>query len=201
MSYMFSADYEPMLPFKRGLTAYTDQSANLTSDRENTILGKAFTRPNVMELGLGPSDMPVTLLAVKNVSGSTLTTSTTTGAHYAHTLKWSGFAHDYGRAIGGVTTSASEWLAGILDPMYAVTGVNILNKDVFYIVIGGPCTVWADSTASLATGAFIRCSGTVNGHVVVGVPGTNANCFGVMQEFTSLSYTGTAIVSVPSISS
>ncbi len=132
------------LPFARGET-YRTASAQVDTNLESTLLGKCFCVPNDIVTGLG---LPVILRLVKNTAGSTLESlnSTTTEADRGNVMIWDVTStHGVGRAVSAKCDTVVERCAGMIDPKYTT---GIIDDDLFWIVVYGPCHVRTGDIAS-----------------------------------------------------
>jgi hypothetical protein len=93
-------------------------------------LGKIYEAPDTVH----DTGKPIKLLVVQNETGGDITVARKFGSFRATTAK------DFGRIIGAFPNTTAGGVAVALDDKYTV-GTTILEHDLFYVVLEGPCNV------------------------------------------------------------
>lgn len=167
------------LPFERGTTYWGGDSTRVTSHASiNSLLGRTYKVEGNSQRALsGKNPSEVTLMVVQNLLGRSylVQNSTATTATDARGMKGLKFATGTGAKFNGQITSCVNAVGeyGVL-PDDAYSGTTIINKDLFYVVVEGPCR------ARIATGETMTAGKAVH-----------FNASGKIQNFAAASTTGT----------
>ncbi|MAT51123.1 MAG: hypothetical protein CMK32_08065 [Porticoccaceae bacterium] len=157
-------------PFERGTT----RSA---TDRPHLLGQRCYFDNVVANTGNGPTKVTdgreVEAIVVKNDSGGTL------AAKKAVTWK-AGYT---GTRVGGVTSGASQRVAGIVDPFLTST---VADGEQFLLIVKGPTTVLAnDGSITAGTGLVSQAAGRAGGYAANGDSDDALSYFGTADAASS----------------
>lgn len=149
MQMLYAGDYRAVLPWSRGQTLREDHAADLISGIE-PYAGKGFVLRNVAGVGR----FPILLVILKN-----MVVDTTLTARQAVAFE-PVYAGEIGLAVRQLADTVDQSIAAFVDPYYAVSGITVAYKDLFYAIVQGPCDVDLSLDSGVSLGDYLTASNT-----------------------------------------